>query len=66
MALTVLRGGHIVDPATGQDAIGDVWFEDGRIVERPEGRSADRRSTSPAISSWPAQSTSIRTSPAAM
>ncbi|TXT42294.1 MAG: hypothetical protein FD139_3736, partial [Methylocystaceae bacterium] len=25
MALTVLRGGHIVDPATGQDAIGDVW-----------------------------------------
>jgi len=42
MALTVLRGGHIVDPATGQDAIGDVWFEDGRIVERPEGRSADK------------------------
>lgn len=39
--LTVLRGGHIVDPATGQDAIGDVWFKDGRIVAPPEGGKAD-------------------------
>jgi len=42
MALTVLRGGHIVDPATGQDAVGDVRFEDGRIVARPDGRQPDQ------------------------
>jgi len=42
MTLTVLRGGHIVDPATGQDAVGDVWFEDGRIVARPDGRKPDQ------------------------
>ncbi len=40
--LTVLRGGHVVDPATGQDGIGDVWFKDGRIVAAPEGGKADQ------------------------
>jgi formylmethanofuran dehydrogenase subunit A len=40
--LTVLRGGHVVDPATGKDGVGDVWFEDGRIVAPPAGGKADR------------------------
>ena len=41
--LTVLRGGHVVDPATKRDARGDVWFEDGAIVAAPkDGRKADR------------------------
>ncbi len=40
--LTVLRGGHVVDPATGRDGVGDVWFEDGRIVAPPAGRKADQ------------------------
>lgn len=39
--LTVLRGGHIVDPATNRDAIGDIWFKDGRIVAPPPGGKAD-------------------------
>jgi formylmethanofuran dehydrogenase subunit A len=39
--LTCLRGGHVVDPVNGTDAIGDVYFEDGRIIERPEGRKPD-------------------------
>ena len=38
--LTVLRGGHVVDPATGRNGVGDVWFRDGRIVA-PEGGGAD-------------------------
>jgi formylmethanofuran dehydrogenase subunit A len=40
--LTVLRGGHVVDPATGKDGVGDVWFEDGRIVAPRAGGKADR------------------------
>jgi formylmethanofuran dehydrogenase subunit A len=40
--LTVLRGGHVVDPATGKDGVGDVWLEDGRIVAPPAGGKADR------------------------
>ena len=27
-----LRGGHVVDPANGVDAVADLWFQDGRIV----------------------------------
>ena len=46
--LTVLRGGHVVDPATGRDSVGDVWFvivadADGADVE-PE----DQAEPSPA------------------
>jgi formylmethanofuran dehydrogenase subunit A len=40
--LTVLRGGHVVDPATGKDSVGDVWLEDGRIVAPPAGGKADK------------------------
>jgi formylmethanofuran dehydrogenase subunit A len=40
--LTVLRGGHVVDPATGKDGVGDVWLEYGRIVAPPAGGKADR------------------------
>ncbi len=39
--LTCLRGGHVVDPVNGVDAIGDVYFENGRIVARPDGRTPD-------------------------
>ncbi|MEM7235104.1 MAG: amidohydrolase family protein, partial [Planctomycetota bacterium] len=28
----LLRGGHVVDPATTRDSIGDVLIEDGRIA----------------------------------
>ncbi|ACL60826.1 formylmethanofuran dehydrogenase subunit A [Methylobacterium nodulans] len=31
--LTRIAGGRVVDPTAGRDAIGDVWIEDGRIVE---------------------------------
>jgi formylmethanofuran dehydrogenase subunit A len=39
--LTCLRGGHIIDPVHAVDRVGDLWFEDGRIIEPPEGRKAD-------------------------
>ena len=33
--LSVVRNGHIVDPASGRDETGDLWFRDGRIIDRP-------------------------------
>ncbi len=33
--LSVVRNGHIIDPASGRDGIGDLWFRDGRIIDRP-------------------------------
>jgi formylmethanofuran dehydrogenase subunit A len=39
--LTCLRGGHVVDPANGTDGVGNVYFEDGRIVAPREGRTPD-------------------------
>ncbi len=39
--LILLKGGHIVDPVNGQDEIGDLWIEDGRIAAPPQGRQAD-------------------------
>ena len=39
--LICLRGGHVIDPVSGIDGVGDVWFEEGRIVAEPEGRPAD-------------------------
>ncbi|MDF2601286.1 MAG: formylmethanofuran dehydrogenase subunit, partial [Methylobacterium brachiatum] len=39
--LSVIRGGRVVDPTASRDAVGDVWIEDGRVVE-PAGREPDR------------------------
>ena len=40
--LTRLKGGRIVDPANGTDAVSDLWFRDGRVVAAPpEGTPAD-------------------------
>jgi formylmethanofuran dehydrogenase subunit A len=33
--LTCIRGGRVIDPARGRDAIGDVWIRDGRIIDPP-------------------------------
>ncbi len=40
--LTCLRGGHLIDPANGTDAVGDVWFEDGHIIAQPKGRGSEK------------------------
>ena len=41
MAEFILRGGRVVDPANGVDAVADVWVRDGRIVSAdPAGSSA--------------------------
>jgi formylmethanofuran dehydrogenase subunit A len=40
--LTKITGGEIVDPANGRVGVGDLWIEDGRIVDAPEGGAADR------------------------
>lgn len=39
--LSVIRGGRVVDPTASRDAVGDVWIEDGRVIEAP-GREPDR------------------------
>jgi formylmethanofuran dehydrogenase subunit A len=39
--LTCIRGGRVIDPARGRDAIGDVWIGDGRIVEPSSSAPAD-------------------------
>ena len=39
---TRIAGGHVIDPAHGRDGIGDVWIDDGRIVDAPpSGTAAD-------------------------
>lgn len=39
--LICLRNGHIVDPVNGVDGVGDLFFEDGRIVSAPTSHSPD-------------------------
>ena len=39
--LTRLAGGRVIDPANGRDAVGDLHFRDGRIVDAPPGGRAD-------------------------
>ncbi|HEU4985883.1 MAG TPA: formylmethanofuran dehydrogenase subunit A, partial [Rhizobiaceae bacterium] len=38
--LTKIAGGEIIDPMTGRHGVGDLWMEDGVIVEPPSGREA--------------------------
>ena len=37
--LAVVRNGRIIDPASGRDETGDLWFRDGRIIDRPDDES---------------------------
>ena len=39
--LIQLKGGRVIDPANNRDSIGDVYLENGRVVEAPEGREPD-------------------------
>ena len=45
----VLRGGRVIDPASGFDAVADVAIGDGRVARVGAGLPAPRRSTS----TWP-------------
>ena len=36
--LIQLKGGRVIDPAHNRDGVGDLYIENGRIVEKPEGR----------------------------
>ncbi len=40
--LTRLRGGYVIDPVNGTDAMGDLWFEDGHIIAPPQDCKADQ------------------------
>jgi len=40
--LTRISGGEIIDPANHRAGKGDLWIEDDRIVEAPEGGVADK------------------------
>ena len=33
MMALVIRGGHLIDPAAGVDALKDILFKDGRVAE---------------------------------
>ncbi len=33
MSGCLIRGGRVIDPASGRDAVGDVWMVDGRIAD---------------------------------
>ncbi|RCS24436.1 formylmethanofuran dehydrogenase subunit A [Phyllobacterium salinisoli] len=37
-----LTGGEIIDPVNGASGRRDLWFEDGFIIDKPEGRRADK------------------------
>jgi len=39
--LTRIEGGQVIDPVNGRHGVGDVWIEDGIIVEPPAGRQPD-------------------------
>ncbi|MCI0343154.1 MAG: dihydroorotase [Planctomycetales bacterium] len=39
MSRLLVRGGRIVDPSRGVDAVGDLVIEDGRIAPRPKGHT---------------------------
>jgi len=39
--LTLIKGGHIIDPASGRNGIGDLWIENGAIAAGPNGRKPD-------------------------
>ncbi|MCD6335185.1 MAG: amidohydrolase family protein, partial [Candidatus Latescibacteria bacterium] len=36
----VIRGGRVLDPATGFDQVTDIWIEDGRIAHLGDGEAA--------------------------
>ncbi|MCH9765756.1 MAG: formylmethanofuran dehydrogenase subunit A [Alphaproteobacteria bacterium] len=43
MTVTCISGGHVVDPQNKRDSVGDVWIEDGRIVDpRPDATNVER------------------------
>lgn len=43
MSVMCISGGHVVDPENKRDAIGDVWIEDGRIIDaKPEEQNVER------------------------
>ncbi len=39
--LTRVVGGHVIDPGSGRDGVGDVWMCDGHIIEAPSDKPAD-------------------------
>ncbi len=39
--LTLIKGGRVIDPTDGRDAVGDVWIEDGKVVA-PSSAKPDR------------------------
>jgi formylmethanofuran dehydrogenase subunit A len=39
--LTLIKSGHVIDPVSGRNGVGDIWIEDGFIAARPEGRKPD-------------------------
>lgn len=41
MSTLLIQGGRVIDPASGRDAVGDLWLIDGRIADRPADRAEE-------------------------
>lgn len=43
MTVTCISGGHVVDPENKRDGVGEVWLEDGRVIEpKPDATAVER------------------------
>lgn len=42
MGLKVARNGRIIDPSSGRNEIADLWFRDGKIINRPADNEAGK------------------------
>ncbi len=43
MSVMCISGGHVVDPQNKRDSVGDVWIEDGRIIDaKPDAQNVER------------------------
>jgi dihydroorotase len=34
-----IKGGRVIDPASGRDAVGDLFVADGKLVDRLDGKA---------------------------
>lgn len=43
MSVMCISGGHVVDPKNKRDGVGDVWIEDGRVIDpKPDAHNVER------------------------
>lgn len=50
--LIQIKGGRVLDPSRGVDAVGDVWIDDDRVIEAPQGTPGTVDKTIDATGFW--------------